>query len=339
MNLELNQNIQEKGKDPFELKLRDQLVKKNNLEYLGSFSEEGLAVAKEKNKFHLINGSEIRTIIDRHDKDEFKKKVDEGFVIENSSLGIGKSYYMNRTGNKISDSFDEVKPFSEGMGLVRKGDFEDGKCIFVDINGSQCIQEEYEDANPFQGGMAEVKQNNKWYLINKKGEKINKKESETSQLFMHGLGYQIKGNEVSFINKTGKEVTVEELADIGFLSSPAYFNLEKAKELEKQGFDPNETNRFQQGVTSLRNKNDKSYLFDDKYRMLSNDGFDQIYPFGQEGVSFARNNNDWFLIDTKAKKLKTFGAVQPFNEGVAYVYTKEKPGDWFYIDPKGDKIF
>ena len=106
--LEQKENIN----DVFEVELRDKIARKEKLAYVGKFSLEGMAVARKPRKFHLIGGPTGGKII----SDTFgDKEREQGFAIEDSSLGVSKQYYIDRNGKKVSDEFDGVKDFSDGV--------------------------------------------------------------------------------------------------------------------------------------------------------------------------------------------------------------------------------
>lgn len=62
--------------------------------------------------------------------------------------------------------FRNVSSYSEGLAAVQHSG---GKWGFVNERKDWVIQPRFEEAKPFQGGLAAVRQNGKWGFIDKRG--------------------------------------------------------------------------------------------------------------------------------------------------------------------------
>ena len=88
----------------------------------------------------------------------------------------GKYGYINKKGEEVVKvgKYDYVRYFSEGLALVRIGDYETGKYGFINKKGEEVVEPKYDDASSFSEGIAPVREGDNWYIIDKKGKVIRK---------------------------------------------------------------------------------------------------------------------------------------------------------------------
>ncbi|MFY9221525.1 MAG: WG repeat-containing protein [Blastocatellia bacterium] len=79
-----------------------------------------------------------------------------------------KAYYIDTKENQISDVYDEVNPFSEGVGCVKNK----GQYFFIDRNGKEVFSEYFDKANSFDEGVALVQKGQQVFYIDHTGEKV-----------------------------------------------------------------------------------------------------------------------------------------------------------------------
>ena len=65
----------------------------------------------------------------------------------------------------INPQFDYAEPFSDGLAVVRIGDFETGKDGFIDKTGTFVINPQFDDARSFSEGLARVRIGDEWGFI------------------------------------------------------------------------------------------------------------------------------------------------------------------------------
>lgn len=199
-------------------------------EYVGCMFD-GLAVAKKDGKYGFLDKAG-------------KKKIDfiydgaEGFQEGLSKVKKGKMWgFVDKTGKEIvPPKYDFVWAFQDGLGLVKQND----KYGFVDKAGELVIPIQYEDAHSFNGGFAVVKkggevnfinkagkvpfdnvfalidgkaglfivkQNNKYGLLNTKGQFILPLEYDDIENFDRNNLFKVKQNgRYGIVDKTGKVV-------------------------------------------------------------------------------------------------------------------------------------
>ncbi|MDQ5954733.1 MAG: hypothetical protein QG583_661 [Patescibacteria group bacterium] len=131
----------EKNEDPFEVQLRDNIIKEKEFRYVGAFDEEGRAIA--------VGGS------------NFEKK-----------------YLIDKTGEIVAGPLQHIQPFSDGLARIKKDDgyyFIDrqGKEVLGPIEKSVTIDD-------FKNGVAVISDSRLpefQYCIDKQGQRIPKEES------------------------------------------------------------------------------------------------------------------------------------------------------------------
>ncbi|WP_020530614.1 WG repeat-containing protein [Flexithrix dorotheae] len=173
----------------------------------------------------------------------YKSEFDtEGFAIVEKG---GKLAMADGKGNLITKyKFKEIKPFSDGLALVRLDDKDRSKQLYGYINkkGEEVIAPKFKLAKDFGDGKAAVLQRSTWGYIDKSGKMIIPQQYKSAGAFSGG--YAIV-NENQIIDKTGKVVgsfTLNGKVEKGFSNeraivssttgsfhikpdgSPAYFN-------------------------------------------------------------------------------------------------------------------
>ena len=91
--------------------------------------------------------------------------------------------YIDRDGKHIGDSYDDMRPFSNGLGAVCK----QGAWGFVDASGALTLDCMYEDAGQYAGGLLRVKENGQWRFITPAGEAAFQGSFEDALDFSDGL--------------------------------------------------------------------------------------------------------------------------------------------------------
>ncbi len=78
-------------------------------------------------------------------------------VVRIGDYFTGKSGYIDRTGTiVITPQFDAAGSFSEGLAEVRVGDWKTGKYGYIDKTGAMVIAPQFSGAAPFSEGLAAV---------------------------------------------------------------------------------------------------------------------------------------------------------------------------------------
>ncbi|MCL2812319.1 MAG: WG repeat-containing protein [Clostridia bacterium] len=131
----------------------------------------------------------------------------------------------------IPPQFDDVLAFSDGLAGVWVGDWDTGKCGFIDKTGKLVVPCTYDDSGPFSEGLARVMvsdgETEKWGFIDKMGKEVVPPQYDWAEDFCDGLAMVfvgdgqwgdwdiVEGGKWGFIDKTGKEVVPVEYDKVG----------------------------------------------------------------------------------------------------------------------------
>jgi hypothetical protein len=191
------------------------------------FGQEGhIGFINSKDELHIENSREFL------DKTPFSPNVDlnkaglgeivrsfggpfrDGVsVVANRASMLTKNIVVDKTGQKIFEMGKGQEThsfFSEGLlGVEEKSERYPRKWAYIDKNGKQVTNFNFDGAGTFSEGLAAVNQGNKWGYINKKGEPAIKFQFNKASPFSEGLaavtgeGY---GSGWKYIDKMGKTV-------------------------------------------------------------------------------------------------------------------------------------
>lgn len=158
---------------------------------------------------------------------------------------------------------------------------------YVDKNFKKVISYKYDDARPFNQGLAPVKTNGKWGFIDKKGKTVIKAQFEdfvvldssySYKVFNDGLAVVQKGGKWGAIDKTGKTI-------IAFKYAEPFM--------------------FCNGYAVVADKDGNSIYIDKKGKTAFNNKYDDANYFSKSGVALVGNKGVYKLINTKGKQIGT----------------------------------
>lgn len=115
----------------------------------------------------------------------------------------GKGGYITEKGEVlVKPQFDDAETFHEGLAEVRKGD----KCGFIDTQGNIAIPLVYDSIRRFSEGVAAVKKGTKFGFIDKTGKFVIEPQFGRARHFINGLAYvQIDGQR-AYIDHSGMPI-------------------------------------------------------------------------------------------------------------------------------------
>jgi serine/threonine protein kinase len=204
----------------------------------------------------------------------------------------------------IEAKYDDASPFNDGLAEV----VINGKRGFIDKAGQEVIPLKYDYVGPFSDGLAKVVTNGKWGFIDKAGQEVISLKYDDVGLLSDGLvGVKLNGK-YGFIDKTGQEVIPLKYDDVGSFSE----ELVKVKLNGKWGF----IDKTGQVVSPLKYDNVGSF----------SDGLAWVALNGKEGFI---DKTGQVVIPPK------YDNVYWFNEGLAEVELNGKEG---FIDKTGQEV-
>ena len=275
-------------------------VSKEEFDYIGEFSEEGLAVVRKNGKWgYATHQGQIAVSPQFEEAKDFcsglaavKQQGKWGFVDKNGLF-------------KITPQFAEVySGFSEGLAAVQSNE---GKG-YIDKHGNLLIPRDSRYIGPFKNGMAEIREVKK---------KLNVWSSLAygASIALGSIGLPpknvLQSNEKrGFINRQGKEVVSTSYDEVlPFMDDMALVRKDR-----------------KWGAVSKDGKN----IIQPKYLAMR--------PFG-DGVAAVRTANGWQLIDKEEKVIKILPAsimdAGVLSEGILPVCVDEK---WGYMNMDGEFV-
>jgi len=182
------------------------------------------------------------------------------------------------------------------------------------LNKPVPIREKCDTTYAFESGVARIRYNGKYGLINKAGEKISTAEYDDMSCFDHGVACVRINGKWGIINNKGKELT------------PLKYDFMQVTNNER--------------VLCLYGK-DKKIFLDEDYKPIEYNpsGYfsDRNSYFDESGIAKVFLNGKWGFIDKTGKeicKIK-YDYVFFFSEGMARVLLNDK---WGFINESGEEV-
>jgi hypothetical protein len=177
------------------------------VEYAFSFSEGLAAFQNDKGLWGFFNKNGEVVIPAKYTS---VSSFYDGFsTVTDTATKDGKMVYLygviNNKGEeviKITDDYDILAQFSEGLCAFKEGD----EWGFLNIQGEKEIKEEFQDVTGFRDGYASVKKENEWGLIDKSGEMVIKEDYPEPIVFINGLAVYQDDQKYGYINIDDEEI-------------------------------------------------------------------------------------------------------------------------------------
>lgn len=145
--------------------------------------------------------------IDKTGNKAFSSEFEGAFSFTNGLAPVKnreKWGFIDKTGKLTIDyKYLATKDFAEDALAVKN---DEGKWIFIDIDGQQLIETTFDNARNFSEGLAAVKRGNKWGFVDKKGKIVIDFKYNSAGSFMHNLAPVKHENNWVFIDKNDNQV-------------------------------------------------------------------------------------------------------------------------------------
>ena len=280
-----------------------------------------------------------------------------GFIDKNLNIVIPLIYNFARS-------------FSDGRAYVKR----DGKSGYIDKSGQEIILVGVRFGD-FHEGLAWIKyvedinfpSSDRYYLMNKSGERVTKCYYTSACDFSDGLAYVYRDGMHMFINKDGEEVialrkktydsigdayeSVENFSDglarvqtngmVGFIDKTG-------KEVIPLKYSYGDVIEFHEGMARVKVSKEKkvgatSIYHYDKIGFINKNGIEVVPSIYEdagdfhEGLARVKSGRLWGFIDKKGNEVIPFiyDEVHDFSEGFAAVM---KDGMWGFVDKNGQEL-
>ena len=172
----------------------DLLISNTEYEFASSFSENVGAIEKN-GRWALISAKDNVNYEGEYVYEDIainslgKCCINGNIIVEQN----GKYFIINKDGKKIGkNTYDYIKAFESSQPTVY---MENQKYGFINQYGEKYTDPVYEDAKPYQNGVAAIKQNGKWGYIDKYGNIIVEPQfSEVMQVTTNGIAFVCEEN-------------------------------------------------------------------------------------------------------------------------------------------------
>lgn len=243
----------------------------------------------------------------------------------------------------IKSELEGATSFLGNIALVKKN----GLYGYISNNGSYLIAPTFLDAKPFLGSTTAVYDGKEWYMINAGGYKIARPKVVVEDLsFVNDGKIRVEMN--GKYGYTDSSFNLEQAMPYDYASNfktgiaavriGAKWGLIDVKEKEITGlvFDDILLDEYDacinQGVIFAK-KDGKYYMINKDGKRITDQGFDEAYPFVSSEPAAVRVGNKWGFIDLSGNIViePQYLGAKSFANGLAPV----SDGMWGYIDSKG----
>lgn len=181
---------------------RGELVISPQFTYAQPFSE-GLARVGYGNE---NGGHGWCGFIDKEGKYAINPQYDSAGDFSDGLAGVlarGKSFVIDKKGNKVIDSVSVDIKFSEGLAVIRG---KNNLLGYIDTTGRVVIEPQFTRAGDFSEGLAPVRIYGKYGFIDRTGKIVIEPRFVFAGKFSRGLAYVATETGVGYIDKSGKIV-------------------------------------------------------------------------------------------------------------------------------------
>ena len=256
----------------------------------------------------------------------------------------GKWGYINKSGEMaIPFQYDVAKSFSQGLAAVYQSS---QGWSFITHKGTRLSADKYyEEADSFSAdGLARVRVNGKWGIINTKGKWVVKPKLPFVGNYSEGRALFKIGARTGFINTSGALAVPPKFHSLSSLSGGlAAYQTDKGwwGYIDAYGtpaIDPqfDDANPFSEGMASVRIGQHYGYT-NSRGTLVISPTYIQAFSF-KEGLAPVKKDVSWGYIDPSGKMVipSRYDWAYPFRSGIAPVEVK---GQFGYIDKKGNYVW
>lgn len=189
------------------------------------------------------------------------------------------------TAKKYAGSIDDYYWYTEDLLCKRNYNGDESLWGYVDKSFKEIISYQYEDARPFNQGLAPVKINGKWGFINKSGKIVIKAQFDDFIVHDSKYSYKVFNDGFAVVYKDGKWGAIDK----------------KGKTVID--FKYNDYFAFANGYACVAGEDGKYTYIDSKGKTVIKTKYDDANFFTKSGVAVVGNDGVYKLINTKGKQV------------------------------------
>ena len=172
--------------------------------------------------------------------------------------------------------YDDVGAYSEGLAIVRVGDYRNAKYGFIDKSSNEIVPPIYQGVEKFSDGMAIIKQDYKYGFVDNSGNVIVPPFYDTARSFNNGMARVMKNGKYGYINKSG---------------------IVKVEIKYYQG------ENFSEGLAAVANENYKYGFVGKSGEVIIPFKYDSVDRTFTNGSIKVQRNGEWFKINKKGVRI------------------------------------
>lgn len=250
--------------------------------------------------------------------------------------------FFYETGNlAFKGTFYETLPFQENRAAVANGnEYNGGAWGFINSQGEQVIDFQYEKVASFSQGMALVKQNGLYGYIDKTGKTVITCQYLQAKDFHAGFARVQKTDKWNYINILGKEISAESYEHALDFSENVgiVFQHDKVGAIDENGkliipFIYDQIFPFKEGLAAAMKDGKMGYL-NKKGEVSLPFAYELCYDF-EKGQAKVRKNGLYGTINT-AGLVQISITFQDLGATETNLQSLEIPQKWGYIDAQGN---
>lgn len=216
----------------------------------------------------------------------------------------GECYFIDKSGSKVLVSKDKYKSFGILSDGIIKAQLESDKFTYLDSDLDKLFGE-YEEATAFNNGIAAIKENGKWKIINKDGKAQSSDNydgvitDEKNIAFRNDRMFVKSDSGYIMVTSSGKQIGSETYEDA------RCFNDETYAAVKKDG---------------------KWFFIDKDAKRVSDKSYDEARSFSN-GLAGVKVSGKWGFVDTNENVViepQFFGAKEFNEKGSCFVLTGDK---------------
>lgn len=288
-------------------------------EKVSDFNKDGIFVAQKSTYDFLdFNGTQLNT------KSYYGVVNFSDDICAVQETSTQYPYLANKSFTKIS-GIDNIfeGPFSEGLAKAKA--YYGNSIFYYDKKGNKIITTSGTTGSDFKNGRAYIKtNNNKFYFINKNGQKINNEEYDEVGVFSENIAAVRKGNFTSYIDTTGK-LAFSNTFDIG---TPFYKGVAMVKKGNEYYLINKRGERLNRDIyNGAKNPENGSFpvqkgiyygLINETGKVVIDFKYQDITPLS-EGVCWAKKNDKYGLVNSNGTEITAFEYVNGLNCTNGYI--------------------